>query len=126
MRTLTSFAMLVALAACSASSRNDRQQATEKTRFAIVYAPGPNWIPGKPFSEQPLMDHANYMHQLYLQGKLVLGGPFTDNSGGLVVLDVADQNQAQQILESDPAVKAGIFIAKLHPWFTVDWAHYGS
>jgi uncharacterized protein YciI len=125
MRILPSIAMLLAATGCAASRQAGHEQTVEKQRFAIVYSPGPNWVAGKPFSEQPLMEHGNYMHQLYLRGKLLMGGPFTDNSGGLVAFEAADQNEAQRILENDPALKAGIFTAKLHPWFSVDWAHYG-
>jgi uncharacterized protein YciI len=103
-----------------------QEKHVEKQRFVIVYSPGPHWLAGKAFWEQPLQAHGAYMHQLYTEGKLAMGGPFTDSQGGLAVLDVADQTEAQQIVADDPAVERGIFIAKPHPWFQVDWQHYGS
>ena len=98
----------------------------EKERFVIIYSPGPAWIAGKPIWEQPLQAHGDYVHQLYLQRKLVMAGPFTDSSGGMDVIDVADEAEAQAILAHDPAIQAQIFTARIHPWYCVDWQTYGS
>jgi uncharacterized protein YciI len=87
-----------------------------KSTFAIQYAPGPAWFAGKPIAEQPLKEHLAYLKGLYQAGHLVMGGPFTDNSGGLVVLEADQETDAQTMAANDPAVINGILTAKVRPW----------
>jgi uncharacterized protein len=91
----------------------------EPQTFAILYAPGPNWIKGKPIFEQDLQEHGQYMAKLLDQGHLELGGPFTDSSGGMAIITAKDGNEAATILKNDPGVTKGIFTATLRPWYIV-------
>ena len=81
-----------------------------------MYRPGPAWLAGKSISEQPLKEHGTYMLSLYAQGLVKLAGPLTDNAGGAVVLEVANESVAKAIVTEDPAVKSGVFIYEMHPW----------
>lgn len=94
-------------------------------RYAICYTPGPHWLAGKAIWDQPLQAHGDYMSGLYARHTLIMGGPFTDSSGGLAIIEVADDQAAQSIVDHDPSITAGIFNASVHPWFCVDWQHYG-
>jgi uncharacterized protein YciI len=87
-----------------------------KQAFVIYYRRGPAWIDGKTVFEQPLQEHLAYMKGLKAAGTLMLGGPFTDNSGGMVVVDAAGADEAQAILEGDPAVRDRVMVAEAHPW----------
>ena len=93
--------------------------------FIIIYKPGTAWIKDKPYWEQPLMEHGDYMHQLYLSGVLRFAGPFSDNLGGATVIETTTKEEAQDILSKDPAIISNVFIGELHPWFLVDWEQYG-
>ena len=65
--------------------------------------------------------HFNYLKALTKQGIVLMAGRtlHTDNtSHGLVVLVAGSEDEARTIMESDPAVKAGVFRAELFP-FTV-------
>jgi len=58
------------------------------------------------------------MQQLFFADKrLIMGGPFLDNQGGLGILDVANEAQALEILAHDPAVLAQFLEAHVHPWY---------
>lgn len=92
--------------------------------YLILYSPGPEWVAGKPFFEQKLMEHGSYMKQLYDAGTLLEGGPFTDHSGGLSIIRVEDEAAAKAVLAEDPALINGVFVAELRPWFRVDWPGY--
>jgi len=120
----TTIFIAVFLGACAAVPKPETRM--EKQRFIVLYSPGPAWLAGKPIWEQPLQAHGDYIHQLYLRGDLVMAGPFTDSTGGMAIIDVADENEAKAIVAGDPAVKENIFTAELHPWYTVDWKNYGS
>ncbi|MEP6722342.1 MAG: YciI family protein [Variovorax sp.] len=87
-----------------------------KQPFVIYYRPGPAWIEGKSVFEQPLQAHLAYMRSLTAAGTLRIGGPFTDDCGGLIVVDAASGEEAQAIFEADPAVRDRIMVAQAHPW----------
>ncbi len=93
--------------------------------FLIIHRPGPAWVEGKGFHEQRLMEHGQYINSLYKNGKLVEGGPFLDHTGGMALINVDDREQAEKIVEQDPAIITGVFTAELHPWMRVDWENYG-
>lgn len=84
--------------------------------IAILYTRGPNWDRGRPLSGQPLQAHVAYLKQLHVCGQLSMGGPFTDETGGLVILTVDSVDQAEQLIAHDPAVVGGILFATVHAW----------
>jgi uncharacterized protein YciI len=94
--------------------------------YVIIYRPGPHWQEGKPFSEQDLRAHGAYMKTLYDDGVLHRGGPFTDDAGGVAIVSVTDDHAADGVVQGDPGVAAGIFVAEAHPWLSVDWDSYES
>jgi hypothetical protein len=46
--------------------------------YAFIYAPGPQWLVGRPVTEQNLEAHCAYMGDLYARGQVPLGGLFVD------------------------------------------------
>ena len=61
-------------------------------------------------------EHAAYARRLFDEGKILLGGVATNGAVGIIILRVGSAEEAQQIFENDPAVKAGIGQAELHPF----------
>jgi uncharacterized protein YciI len=112
--TLIIASLFVATTAIRAQTKPAKPQT-----FAILYEPGPNWIKGEPFSKQDLMEHAQYMQKLLDNSKLMLGGPFTDNSGGMAIITVDNSDAAEDVMKNDPAVVKGVFTAKVRPWYVV-------
>jgi uncharacterized protein len=108
------------------AAADENQKVASKTTFLVIYRPGPAWLAGKSVSEQPLKEHGKYMLDLYVRGSMKQAGPLTDNSGGAVVLEVADQSEAQAIVAQDPAVKSGIFVYEMHPWELKSWDKYAK
>jgi uncharacterized protein YciI len=95
------------------------QPAKEKQTFAIIYEPGPKWAKGVSIFDQDLQEHGEYMQKLLDTGKLELGGPFSDSSGGMAIVLVDSEDEASAIMKADPAIKKGIFTAKVRPWYIV-------
>lgn len=61
--------------------------------------------------------HRQYLAQLKAQGKLVASGPFTDDSGALIIYEAADRDEAEQLLRQDPFCSEGVFRSwQLRPW----------
>lgn len=85
--------------------------------YVFIYLPGPNWLTNQPITKQPLAGHFQYMNRLEAEEKLVLGGGFTDNSGAMGMLLASGLKEAREIIENDPAIKEGIVIAQIHPYY---------
>lgn len=85
-------------------------------------------------ADKPALDSAKEMeiqmaHRAYMganaeSGSLLIAGPFGDDGDmrGVVIYDVATKEEADSIINGDPAVKAGRLAIEVHPW----WAAKGS
>jgi uncharacterized protein len=61
--------------------------------------------------------HRQYLMSLREQGKLAVSGPFTDDSGALIVYEAATREEAEKLLKSDPFCENGIFLHyEIRPW----------
>jgi len=87
--------------------------------YAAYYEPGPKWLKGKPLNDQPLKSHVDYLVSLHEQGKVSMGGPLADGSGGLVIFTVENQEEVDTLLSSDPAIANGIFAVTVKKWARV-------
>jgi uncharacterized protein YciI len=92
--------------------------------FLVVYRPGPGWLEGKPLAEQPLLEHGRYLLDLYAQGKMKSAGPFTDDSGGAMVLQAADLQEARRLVADDPAVVKGVLVPEIRQWTLQPWEQF--
>jgi uncharacterized protein len=52
-------------------------------------------------------EHLAYMRRLNAEGSVVLAGPFTDDTGAVVVYAVPDLAAAQELVDGDPYTAAG-------------------
>ena len=64
-----------------------------------------------------MREHFAYLKRALADGRLVLAGPATDGLfPGIVVFEAADEEEARAFMEADPAVRAGVMLADLHPF----------
>jgi uncharacterized protein len=63
--------------------------------------------------------HLQNIMRLAEEGKLVVAGPFLDNTEirGIYIFNVTSVEEAQKLTETDPAIKAGSLVMELHPWY---------
>ena len=64
--------------------------------------------------------HFENIERLANEGKLAVAGPFGKNDKtyrGLYIFTVATVEEAEKLVVLDPAVKAGVFVADLTPWY---------
>ncbi|HVJ52377.1 MAG TPA: YciI family protein [Aliidongia sp.] len=88
--------------------------------FVLIHAPGPAWKPGVPFREQhEVMEHVRYMRQFLDSGALVMGGPFLDDSGGMMIMRGPSLDAATALAEADPTVGSGLLTVTVRPWLPV-------
>jgi uncharacterized protein len=61
--------------------------------------------------------HRQYLASLKERGQLAVSGPFTDDSGALIVYEAGSREEAESLLQNDPFNKNGIFLKyHLRPW----------
>jgi uncharacterized protein YciI len=61
--------------------------------------------------------HRQYLAILKERGQLAASGPFTDDSGALIVYEAATSEEAEKILKGDPFCRNGVFVRwVLRPW----------
>lgn len=61
--------------------------------------------------------HRQYLASLRDRGQLAVSGPFSDDSGALIVYEAASREEAEKLLQSDPFHQNGIFLKyHLRPW----------
>lgn len=84
---------------------------------------GPKWDgvmePGK---NPTLNQHVAYFVSLLDSGKAIIGGPITGDKelAGIYILRATSAEEARRWVDDDPAVKAGLFSAEMHPWWSED------
>ena len=79
-------------------------------RVVVVWRAGQTWTSGS-VREQPGWDeHAEFIDALIAKGTFVMGGPFTDNSGSLSLLEGVTVDEAREIIADDPFVATCVFV----------------
>jgi len=88
-----------------------------------IFTKGPIWVTtsdaerGRIFQE-----HLGNVFSMYESGKMVIAGPFGDNINlvGIFIMRAASSDEARAWVEADPAVKAGLLVPEMHPWWSQD------
>ena len=92
------------------------ETASKTSLFVIVNSPGEAWDKSKSVFEQPIQEHLTYVKGLLDSGVMIFGGPFTDNAGGLILLECESIEKAQEIAANDPAAKSKLMVPAVHPF----------
>jgi len=83
-----------------------------KKMIAVFLRHGARWNSRLPVREQAYWDdHARFMDALFDAGKVILGGPFADGSGSMVILLAESVEAARAIFQDDPWARQDILIA---------------
>ena len=69
-----------------------------------------------PAEKAVMEEHAAYNRRLFDRGKILLGGAAADGAIGILVLRADSPDEAREIFENDPVVKAGIGHAEIRPF----------
>jgi uncharacterized protein YciI len=66
--------------------------------------------------EARLGEHFEYLERALEEGKLILTGPCLDGEFGVVLFRAGTDDEALELVQSDPAVRYGLMTAELHPF----------
>lgn len=103
-----------------AQEKNEPQHKMIEFHMALLKR-GPKYIAaGMPKDLQS--EHVAHVLSLLESGKAVIAGPLADEGdiAGIYVLRAKSKEEAREWADSDPAVKAGFFVADMHPWWSED------
>ena len=108
---------------------------TMATYQLLLLKPGPEApkLGGTAEGQKTVQAHVLYMYALAKEGTYAAAGPFLDGGdiSGIIVVRVPTPERAKDIAASDPAVKAGMFVAEVasfmapEGWFG-EWAPFGK
>lgn len=86
----------------------------------VVLKTGENKTQDKTFIDSCFRGHMTNIGKLSAANQLVVAGPFGKNQSdfrGLFILNVRTIEEADKLLETDPAIKAGLLKAERYPWY---------
>jgi uncharacterized protein len=89
-----------------------------KSTFMILWGHGPAWVEGKTVREQPYWtEHAAFMDPLFDSGMVLLGGPFADGTGSMVIVEAESEQAVADLCARDPFAVHDIFtLNSLKQW----------
>jgi uncharacterized protein YciI len=80
-----------------------------KNTFVVISSAGPKRDPSKSTREQSLWDeHAAFIDQLVADGFILMGGPFVDEGGSMLMVKADDEVEVREKLKNDPWMKHGV------------------
>lgn len=91
----------------------------KKYVFCILKT-GPVTITDKAKKDSLFAGHMKNIGRLADEGKLAIAGPFMKNDRqyrGIFIFNVATIAEAEKLTQTDPAIKAGIFVVELTEWY---------
>jgi uncharacterized protein len=91
-----------------------------KTYYMVFLNKGPKRNQDSATAAQIQKDHLAHLTKMADEGKMVIAGPFLDDGStrGICIYDVATLEEAKQLAEADPAVKAGRLTVEVRPWMS--------
>jgi len=84
---------------------------------------GPKWDSTKEQERhQIFQQHLANVLSLLDSGKAVITGPFGDDTdlAGIFILRASSTAEAKTWVDADPAVRAGLMVPEMHPWWSED------
>lgn len=90
-----------------------------KTYYMVILKTGPDRNQDSMETVRIQAAHLANLGKMYDDKKLVLAGPFLDESAlaGIFIFDVATREEAHKLASSDAAIVAGRLVYEIHPWY---------
>ncbi len=86
-------------------------------KFVIIGFDGPD---GQAKRKIHRPAHLARLEPLNAQGRVILAGPLTDQTGSLIVIEAKSQEEAEQFARDDPYTVHGVFErVEVHPFLQI-------
>jgi len=112
--------LLLAALVCVLAAAQTKPEYEMTTYVVGFFHRGPNAGKGDPAEAQRMQEgHLANFGKLVEAGKLIVAGPFSDNTElrGMLIFKLSSVDEARALMEADPLLKAGRLTLQLHPWF---------
>jgi len=90
-------------------------------RFTLVILKtGTNITDDNKFINECFKGHPNNINRLVEEGKLLIAGPLSINDNsyrGIFILNIADQKEAKELLQTDTAIRENLLDFELYNWY---------
>lgn len=120
----TVFALLILTSASLGQTTQSPPPENKLLQFQMaILKKGPKWTPnfGKdaPAIQQ---QHIEYVKDLISSGKAMIAGSIKDETErvGVYIFRTMSAEEAQALVDADPAVSNGFIVTELHPWWSED------
>jgi len=90
-----------------------------KMYVMVILKTGSNTTENKAAIDSLFAGHMNNIFRLVELKKLIVAGPFGKNDNGfrgIFILD-ASMDEAKELMQTDPAIKADLLLPELYPWY---------
>ena len=121
MKTVAALVVFI-LVLTSFSIAQEPQHKLVQFQMAIMKK-GPAWASTKEQERNQIrQQHLANVLSLLESGKAVITGPFGDDTdlAGIFILRASSTAEAKSWVDGDPAVKAGLMVPEMHPWWSED------
>lgn len=92
-----------------------------KSYIFVILKTGTAQIADKKLISEHFRGHMENINRLVEQKKLVVAGPFGKNDkqyrGLFILTNITNQEEAKALLQTDPAIKAGLLDVELYDWY---------
>lgn len=91
-----------------------------KSYILVILKTGDNKTTNKDFVQKCFRGHLDNISKLAETGKLIVAGPLGQNENsyrGIFILNTASLEEANELLQSDPAIKEDLLRAELYNWY---------
>ena len=91
-----------------------------KSFVLVMLKTGSNKTEDKAMISDLFNGHMENINRLVEEKKLIVAGPIGKNDKsyrGIFILDVASIEEAEALMQTDPAIKAQLLATELYPWY---------
>lgn len=124
MKTRILSGTIVSLLLLTSLSLAQQKEEPKMVQFQMaILKKGPKWDTTKEDQRNSILkQHIAHVISLLESGKAVIAGPIRGETdlAGIYILRAPSATEAKTWVDSDPAVKAELFSAEMHPWWSED------
>lgn len=91
-----------------------------KSYILVILKTGNNQTADKTFISKSFRGHLENINRLVEQGKMIVAGPMGKNDNkyrGIFILNVTTLEEAEKLMQTDPAIKSGLLAVELYNWY---------
>ena len=122
MRKLLISAIVFLISGITAFSQNKTaNEPAIRQYWFVLLTTGPNRSQDSLTAANLQAGHLANIQRLYMEGKVKVAGPFGEEGDwqGIFIFDCPTKEEVENLLQTDPAIKAGRMVYTIKSWYTL-------